>query len=70
MRPAKRLIRDYWKFPNRSVSFEKVREVYQSNNMLEGLRASILEEKVMDFLIEKAKIEEALGKKNQIDNKS
>ncbi len=52
------------------VPYEQVREAYQSNSMLDGLRASILEEKVGDFLIEKAKIEEVLGEKNQIDNKS
>ena len=50
------------------VPYERVREAYQSNNMLEGLHASILEEKVVDFLIEKAKIEEVLGPANQIDN--
>jgi trigger factor len=52
------------------VPYEQVREAYQSNSMLDGLRASILEEKVANFLIEKAKIEEVLGEKNQIDNKS
>jgi trigger factor len=52
------------------VPYEKVREAYQSNSMLEGLHASILEEKAIDFLIEKAKIEEVLGQDNQIDNKS
>jgi trigger factor len=51
------------------VPYEQVREAYQSNSMLDGLRASIREEKVVDFLIEKAKIEEVLGEKNQIDNK-
>jgi trigger factor len=51
------------------VPYEKVREAYQSNRMLEGLYTSILEEKVTDFLIEKAKIEEVLGERNQIDNK-
>lgn len=50
------------------VPYEKVREAYQSNSMLEGLHTSILEGKVIDFLIEKAKIEEVLGEKNQIDN--
>lgn len=50
------------------VPYEQVREAYQSNSMLDGLRASIREEKVVDFLIEKAKIEEVLGEKNQIDN--
>ena len=50
------------------VPYEKVREAYQSNSMLDGLRTSILEEKVINFLIEKAKIEEVLGEKNQIDN--
>ncbi len=51
------------------VPYEKVREAYHSNSMLEGLRASILEEKVVDFLVEKAKVEEVLRDKNQIDNK-
>jgi trigger factor len=52
------------------VPYEQVREAYRSNSMLDGLRESILEEKVVDFLIEKARIEEVLGEKNQIDNKS
>lgn len=50
------------------VPYEQVREAYQSNNMLDGLRASIREEKVVNFLLEKSKIEEVLGEKNQIDN--
>ncbi|GBD39338.1 Trigger factor [bacterium HR37] len=44
------------------VPFERVRELYEKNNMIPALEERILEEKVLDFLLEKAKIEEVSPK--------
>jgi trigger factor len=50
------------------VPFEKVREVYENNDMIKSLEASLLEDKVFNFLIEKSNIEEVPSEpQNQID---
>jgi trigger factor len=41
-----------------AVPFEKVREAYEKGNMIEGLRARLVEDKVLNFLIEKSKVQE------------
>jgi trigger factor len=40
------------------VPLEKIREVYEKNNMIEELEARLIEDKVLRFLIEKSNIEE------------
>jgi trigger factor len=37
-----------------AVSFQKVREMYEKNNMVDSLKASLVEDKVLNFLIEKS----------------
>jgi trigger factor len=46
------------------VPVEKVKEVYQNNNMIPSLEAQLIEEKVFDFLLEKSNIEEVQGDQN------
>jgi FKBP-type peptidyl-prolyl cis-trans isomerase (trigger factor) len=40
------------------VPLEKIRELYEKNNMIEELEARLIEDKVLRFLIEKSNIEE------------
>ncbi|MER3445795.1 MAG: trigger factor [Candidatus Dadabacteria bacterium] len=40
------------------IPFEKVREIYEKNNMIEELEARLIEDKVLRFLIEKSNVEE------------
>ena len=37
-----------------AVTFQKVREIYEKNNMIDSLKASLVEDKVLNFLIEKS----------------
>ena len=37
-----------------AVSFQKVRDIYEKNNMVDSLKASLVEDKVLNFLIEKS----------------
>ena len=37
-----------------AVPFQKVREIYEKNNMVDSLKASLVEDKVLNFLIEKS----------------
>jgi trigger factor len=48
---------------------QQVREVYRQNDLLEGLEASLAEQKVIDFIIENATIEEVPGEPIHVDNK-
>jgi trigger factor len=48
---------------------EQVREIYSKNDLLEGLDASLAEQKVIDFIIENATIEEVQGEPILVDNK-
>jgi hypothetical protein len=43
--------------------------VYRKNDLLEGLEASLAEQKVIDFIIENATIEEVPGEPIHVDNK-
>ncbi len=43
-----------------NVPTEQVREAYERNNMLEGLEVNLAEQKVIDFLIKNADVEEGL----------
>lgn len=40
------------------IPFDKVREFYEKNNMVEGLEARLIQDKVLQFLIEKSNVEE------------
>ncbi|OGE23168.1 MAG: trigger factor [Candidatus Dadabacteria bacterium RIFCSPHIGHO2_12_FULL_53_21] len=52
-----------------NMAAEQVREVYRKNDLLEGLEASLAEQKVIDFIIENATIEEVPGEPIHVDNK-
>jgi trigger factor len=49
------------------VPVEKVREVYENNNMMSSVEAGLIEDRVFDFLLEKSNIEEVFGERNHID---
>ncbi|HSE83509.1 MAG TPA: trigger factor [Thermodesulfobacteriota bacterium] len=49
------------------LPIERVREVYEKNDMIEGLRARLIEEKVIDFLLEKSNVAEVSPEQIQID---
>ena len=51
------------------ISTDQVREIYRENKLLEGLEANLAEQKVIDFIIENAKIEEVNAEENLVDNK-
>lgn len=48
---------------------EQVRGIYRENNLLDGLEASLSEQKVIDFIIENAAIEEVPAEPNLVDIK-
>lgn len=50
------------------VPVDNIREIYQKNNMMASLEASIMEEKAIQFIKEKANIVEELENKINIDN--
>ncbi|MEQ9619761.1 MAG: trigger factor [Deltaproteobacteria bacterium] len=52
-----------------NVPPEQVREIYQQNNLLDALEANLAEQKVIDFIIENAEIEEVPATENHVDNK-
>ncbi|MCI0481051.1 MAG: trigger factor [Candidatus Dadabacteria bacterium] len=52
-----------------NMATEQVREIYRQNDLLEGLEASLAEQKVIDFIIENATIEEVPGEPIHVDNK-
>lgn len=52
-----------------NMATEQVREIYKQNDLLEGLEASLAEQKVIDFIIENATIEEVPGEPIHVDNK-
>ncbi len=52
------------------VPFEKVREAYESNNMIRSLEAGLIEDKVFNFILEKSNLEEVFGEQNQIDKET
>lgn len=52
-----------------NMTTEQVRDIYRQNDLLEGLEASLAEQKVIDFIIENATIEEVPGEPIHVDNK-
>jgi len=46
----------------------QIRELYEKNNLLEGLEATLAERKVIDFIVEYADIDEVLAEENHVDN--
>jgi len=52
-----------------NIPFDKFKETYEKNNMVNSLESSLIEEKVLDFLVEKAKVTEQLANENEIDIK-
>lgn len=52
-----------------NISTDQVRDIYRENKLLEGLEANLAEQKVIDFIIENAKIEEVRAEQNHVDNK-
>ncbi len=47
------------------IPFDQFKQTYQENNMLEGLESRLTEQKVLDFIIEKAKITEKKPSKSK-----
>ena len=52
------------------VPMDNMMQLYQDKNMMANIEATITEEKVVEFLKEKANIVEELDKKSKIDNES
>ena len=52
-----------------NVPTDQVREIYRENNLLDPLEANLTEQKVIDFIIENAAIEEVPGEPIHVDNK-
>lgn len=52
-----------------NIPTEQVKEIYRQNNMLDALEANLAEQKVIDFIIENAEIEEVPATENPVDNK-
>ncbi len=52
-----------------NMEVDQIRELYQQNNLLEGLEATLAERKVIDFIVENAEIDEVLAQENHVDNK-
>lgn len=46
---------------------DQIRGLYEQNNLLEGLVATLAERKVIDFIVENAEIEEVLAEDNPVD---
>ncbi len=45
-----------------NVPIEKIKKYYQENNLVDDIRAKLADEKVIKFLISKAKIKEIKAK--------
>jgi trigger factor len=52
-----------------NIPVDQVRDIYRENKLLEGLEANLAEQKVIDFIIENAKIEEVPSTQNHVDKK-
>ena len=52
-----------------NMETEQIREMYEKNNLLQGLEATLAERKVIDFIVENADIDEVLVEENHVDNK-
>ena len=53
-----------------NMETEQIRELYEKNNLLEGLEANLAEKKVIDFIVDNADIDEVLVEENHVDNKA
>ena len=51
-----------------NMETEQIRELYEKNNLLEGLEANLAEKKVIDFIVDNADIDEVLVEENHVDN--
>jgi len=51
-----------------NMGTDQIRELYEQNNLLEGLEATLAERKVIDFIVENADIDEVLAEENHVDN--
>ena len=51
------------------MNTEQIRELYEKNNLLEGLEGNLAEQKVIDFIIENAEVDEVPVEENHVDNK-
>ncbi len=51
-----------------NMGADQIRELYEQNNLLEGLEATLAERKVIDFIVENADIDEVLAEENHVDN--
>ena len=54
---------------NYNIPTEQVREIYEQNKLLDALEANLAEQKVIDFIIQNAEIEEVPAAENSVDNK-
>ncbi|MEE8299204.1 MAG: trigger factor [Thermodesulfobacteriota bacterium] len=52
-----------------NMNTEQIRELYEKNNLLEGLEGNLAEQKVIDFIIENAEVDEVPVEDNHVDNK-
>lgn len=52
-----------------NMNTEQIRELYEKNNLLEGLEGNLAEQKVIDFIIENAEVDEVSVEGNHVDNK-
>ncbi|MGB2692003.1 MAG: trigger factor [Thermodesulfobacteriota bacterium] len=50
-----------------NMGTDQIRELYEQNNLLEGLMATIAERKVIDFIVENADIDEVAAEENPVD---
>ncbi len=51
-----------------NMETEQIRELYEKNNLLEGLEANLAEKKVIDFIVDNADVDEVLVEENHVDN--
>lgn len=50
-----------------NMGTDQIRELYEQNNLLEGLEATLAERKVIDFIVENAEIDEVRAEENHVD---
>ncbi len=50
-----------------NMGTDQIRELYEQNNLLEGLEATLAERKVLDFIVENAEIDEVVAEENPVD---
>ena len=52
-----------------NMNTEQIHDLYEKNNLLEGLEGNLAEQKVIDFIIENADVDEVPVEDNHVDNK-